>query len=66
MSIEIRQLRCAVLTADTQSFSHSAQAMNIKQSTLGRRVATLEQRLGIRLDTSKNRFILRGYCFCVV
>jgi DNA-binding transcriptional LysR family regulator len=36
MSIEIRQLRCAVLTADTQSFSHSAQAMNIKQSDISK------------------------------
>lgn len=39
MAIKIRQLRYAVLTADTQSFSHAAQGHNIKQSTLRRRVA---------------------------
>lgn len=32
MTIEISQLRYAVLTADTQSFSRAAQAMNVKQS----------------------------------
>jgi DNA-binding transcriptional LysR family regulator len=39
MAIKIRQLRYAVLTADTQSFSQAVQRHNIKQSTLSRRVA---------------------------
>lgn len=47
--IEIRQLRYAVLAADTQSFSRAAAALNIKQSTLSRRVMQLEERLGVKL-----------------
>ena len=49
MSVELRQLRYAVLTADTQSFSRAAAALNVKQSTLSRRVADLEIRLGVKL-----------------
>ncbi|MGD9471223.1 MAG: LysR substrate-binding domain-containing protein [Novosphingobium sp.] len=49
MGIEIRQLRYAVMTADTQSFSRAAAALNVKQSTLSRRVMQLEHRLGIKL-----------------
>ena len=49
MTIEVRQLRYAVLTADTQSFSRAAATLNIKQSTLSRRVMQLEHRLGIKL-----------------
>ena len=49
MPIEIRQLRYAVLTADTQSFSRAAAALNVKQSTLSRRVMQLEKRLGVKL-----------------
>ena len=49
MGIEIRQLRYAVTTADTQSFSRAAAALNVKQSTLSRRVMQLEHRLGIKL-----------------
>lgn len=49
MSIDIRQLRYAVLTADTQSFSRAAAALNVKQSTLSRRVLQLEDRLGVKL-----------------
>ena len=33
MSIEIRQLRYAVMTADAQSFRRAAAALNVKQST---------------------------------
>lgn len=49
LAIEIRQLRYAVLTADTQSFSRAAAALNVKQSTLSRRVMQLEHRLGVKL-----------------
>jgi len=49
MGIEIRQLRYAVMTADTQSFSRAAAALNVKQSTLSRRVMQLEHRLGVKL-----------------
>jgi DNA-binding transcriptional LysR family regulator len=49
MSIEVRQLRYAVMTADAQSFSRAAAALNVKQSTLSRRVQLLEDRLGVRL-----------------
>ncbi len=49
MSIELRQLRYAVLTADSQSFARAAAKMNMKQSTLSRRVKDLEIRLGIKL-----------------
>ena len=55
MSIEIRQLRYAVLTADMQSFSRAAVVLNVKQSTLSRRVAALENRLGIRLFQRSTR-----------
>jgi DNA-binding transcriptional LysR family regulator len=47
--IEIRQLRYAVMTADTQSFSRAAATLNVKQSTLSRRVMQLEDRLGVKL-----------------
>lgn len=49
MSIEVRQLRYAVMTADTQSFSRAAAVLNVKQSTLSRRVLQLEDRLGVKL-----------------
>jgi DNA-binding transcriptional LysR family regulator len=55
LSIEIRQLRYAVLTADSQSFSRAAKALNVKQSTLSRRVLALEQRLGIQLFDRHSR-----------
>lgn len=47
--IELRQLRYAVITADTQSFSRAAATLNVKQSTLSRRVLSLEHRLGVKL-----------------
>ena len=53
--IEVRQLRFAVATADAQNFSRAAEAMRIKQSTLSRRIATLEARLGIKLFERSTR-----------
>jgi len=49
MSIEIRQLQFAVLTADSQSFARAATRLNMKQSTLSRKVKDLEIRLGVKL-----------------
>lgn len=49
MPIELKQLRYAVTTADTKSFSRAAAALNIKQSTLSKRIALLEGHLGITL-----------------
>jgi DNA-binding transcriptional LysR family regulator len=53
--IEVQQLRCAVLAADTQSFSRAAQKLNVKQSTLSRRIAGLEHLLGIQLFERSTR-----------
>ena len=49
MSIELRQLRYTVATADAQSFSRAAATLRVKQSTLSRRVMLLEERLGVKL-----------------
>jgi DNA-binding transcriptional LysR family regulator len=49
MPVEFRQLRYAVLTSDSQSFTRAAARLNMKQSTLSRKVKDLEIRLGIKL-----------------
>lgn len=49
MSVELRQLRFAVLTADSQSFARAAAIVNLKQSTLSRKVKDLEIRIGVKL-----------------
>lgn len=55
MPIEIRQLRYAVMTADAQSFTRAAAALNVKQTTLSRRVMDLEIRLGVKLFERSTR-----------
>lgn len=55
MTIEARQLRYAVLTADMSSLSRAALALNMRQSTLSQRVTQLEDQLGIKLFTRSNR-----------
>lgn len=47
--IEVRHLQFAVLTADLQSFARAATKLNMKQSTLSRKVKDMEIRLGIKL-----------------
>lgn len=47
--VEIRHLRAAVVTAETQSFSRAAKILSVKQSALSRRVQALEQMLGVQL-----------------
>ncbi len=55
MPIELRQLRYAVMTADTQSFSRAAAALNVKQITLSRKVQQLEDRLRVKLFERSTR-----------
>lgn len=49
MVIDIRQLQYAVMTADSQSFARAAARLNMKQSTLSRKVRDMEISLGIKL-----------------
>ncbi len=53
--IELSQLRFAVLTADNQSFARAAARLNMKQSTLSRKVKDTEIRLGIKLFERSTR-----------
>lgn len=53
--IELRQLRYAVATADARSFSRAAARLNVKQSTLSRRILALEQNLGVKLFERSTR-----------
>lgn len=55
MSIEIRQLRCAAMTAEMLIFTRAAHKLGIKQSTLSKRVLDLERRLGITLFERSTR-----------
>jgi len=55
MTIEIRQLRCAAMTADMRSFSRAAQKLGLKQSTLSKRIMELERRLGVKLFERSTR-----------
>ncbi len=55
MSIELRQLRYAVTTADAKSFARAAAALNVKQITLSRQVLQLEDRLGVKLFERSTR-----------
>ena len=55
MTIEVRQLRYAVLTAEMSSLSRAAAALHMRQSTLSQRVTQLEDQLGIKLFTRSTR-----------
>jgi len=55
LSIDLRQLRFAVTAADTASFLRAAKQLNVKQSTLSKKVSALEHRLGIVLFERSTR-----------
>ncbi len=46
---ELRQLRYAVIAAESPSFRQAAQALRVRQTTLSKRILLLEQRLGVPL-----------------
>ena len=49
MPFELRQLRFAVVAGETRSFAEAARKLCVKQTTLSKRIALLEQRLGVTL-----------------
>jgi DNA-binding transcriptional LysR family regulator len=49
MAIELRGLRTVIAAADHGSFRQAAAALNLKQSTLSRRIRHLEEQLGVEL-----------------
>ncbi|MEA3390394.1 LysR family transcriptional regulator [Sphingopyxis indica] len=55
MPLETKQLRYAVLAAETRSFSRAAALLRIKQATLSRNVLLLEHRLGVKLFERRTR-----------
>lgn len=55
MPLETKQLRYAVLAAETRSFSKAAALLRIKQATLSRNVLHLEHRLGVKLFERQTR-----------
>lgn len=55
MPLETKQLRYAVLAAETRSFSRAAALLRIKQATLSRNVLMLEHRLGVKLFERRPR-----------
>lgn len=58
MTLELRQLRFAVVAADTSSFLRASKQLNVKQSTLSKKVAALEHRLGITLFERSTRGVV--------
>jgi DNA-binding transcriptional LysR family regulator len=55
LSIEVRQLRYAVATADAKSFARAAAILNVKQITLSRRVQQLELHLNVKMFERSTR-----------
>jgi DNA-binding transcriptional LysR family regulator len=53
--IELRQLRYVVATADAQSFSPAATALNVKQITLNWKVQQPEDRFAVKLFERSTR-----------
>lgn len=49
VGIEVRQLRYALAAVDARSFTGAAAALGVKQSTLSKRIGSLEAQLGITL-----------------
>jgi len=58
LTIDLRQLRFAVTAADTASFLRAAKQLNVKQSTLSKKVSALEHRLGITLFERSTRGVV--------
>lgn len=58
MTLDLRQLRFAVAAADTSSFLRASKQLNVKQSTLSKKVAALEHRLGITLFERSTRGVV--------
>lgn len=58
MTLDLRQLRFAVTAADTASFLRAAKQLNVKQSTLSKKVSALEHRLGIILFERSTRGVV--------
>jgi DNA-binding transcriptional LysR family regulator len=55
MPSDITALRYALLTADTRSFARAAAQAGVKQATLSRRIAGLEDRIGFKLFDRSTR-----------
>ena len=49
MPLELRQLRYAVIAAESPSFRQAAQSLRVRQTTLSKRILLLEQQLGVTL-----------------
>jgi hypothetical protein len=49
VSIEFRQLRYAVMTADKRSSARATKALGAEQPTLSKKMANLEIRIGVKL-----------------
>ena len=58
MTLDLRQLRFAVIATDSGSFLRAAKQLNVKQSTLSKKVAALEHRLGITLFERSTRGVV--------
>jgi DNA-binding transcriptional LysR family regulator len=49
LALDLRYLKYAILVAEHGSFRRAADSLNIAQSTISRRIRTLEHRLGVSL-----------------
>jgi len=54
VSVELRDLRWAIITAQHRSLRQAAETLNIRQSTLSRRLQDMEYRLGAELFERTN------------
>jgi DNA-binding transcriptional LysR family regulator len=54
VDIELRDLRLAVVTSQHRSLRQAAEALNIRQSTLSRRLHEIERQLGVVLFERTN------------
>lgn len=54
---ELRELRCFAVLADVLHFGRAAERMQISQSTLSRRIRSLEDELGLALLVRTSRSV---------